>query len=108
MNKPSDTKTDIEAESAASKGRLAEARDKAAEIASDVKLRASEVADDVRHAASAKADELRVQANEAYESARIRARGYRADGEDYVRRNPRQSLLTALAAGFVCGLIWRR
>ncbi len=101
-------KAGVEDEAKSMKVRYANVKTKAAEIAGDVKLRAGEVADDVREAAAAKADELRMQANEAYKNARLRAYSLREDGEEYVRHNPREALLTAFAAGFVLGLLWRR
>ncbi len=77
-------------------GRLDKARDKAADLA-----------DDVRAKASAAATEVKAQAEVAYDQARQRARGLREDGEEYVRQNPRESVVAALFAGFIVGLLIR-
>ena len=63
--------------------------------------------DDLKHAASAKAEEFKGQAGEAYDQARQKARTLHEDAEEYVREKPRQALMTALAAGFVAGLLIR-
>ena len=81
--------------------KLEQARAKAAEMAGDLKTKASEVAGEVREAATHKAGEV-------YEQARQRARTVHEDAEEYVRQKPREALFTALAAGFVVGLILRR
>ncbi|MDB6155820.1 MAG: hypothetical protein JWL90_4273 [Chthoniobacteraceae bacterium] len=76
-------------------------------------------ADDLRSAAEAKAHELRTRAEntahelrgraeDAYSDARAKVRTFQEDGEEYIRQNPSKSVLTALAAGFVLGLIIRR
>lgn len=72
------------------------------------KQKAAEIADDLRHKASAAAEDVKAQAQAAYSQAKVRARTLWEEGEDYVRANPRDSLLTALAAGFVTGLLLRR
>jgi ElaB/YqjD/DUF883 family membrane-anchored ribosome-binding protein len=77
-------------------GRVDHARDRAAEIAGEVRARASAAATDVK-----------AQAGVAYEQARQRARSLQEDGEEYVRQNPRESLVAALFAGFVVGLLIR-
>ena len=75
----------------------AEARDKAQAMAGEWKTKASAVG-----------EEARAQASAAYDHARQRARTLREEGEDYVRKNPRESLVAALCAGFVVGwIIWR-
>lgn len=83
-------------------------RTKATEVAGDLKAKATEVADEFRSAASAKADEFKAQAGEAYEQARQRARTVHEDAEEYVRNKPREAVFSALAAGFVLGLMLRR
>lgn len=89
-------------------GRVDQMKAKASEIADDVRSRVGSVVEDVKAKGSAAADEMKAQAGVAYEEARNRARSLREDGEDYVRQNPRESLLAALAAGFVAGLLIRR
>ena len=70
--------------------------------------RAGEVVDDLKAKAAAVGDEAKAQAAVAYDHARQRARSLFADGEEYVRQNPRESLLAAVGAGFVAGLLIRR
>lgn len=89
------------------------------ENASASKTHARQAADDLKAAAQAKADELRHRAEEYYGEARgraeeyygqarERARTFQDDGEAYVRENPVRAVLTALGAGFVLGLLFRR
>lgn len=80
----------------------------AGQFADDFKSKATVVVDDMKHAASAKAEEYKGQAGEAYDQARQKARTLHEDAEEYVRQNPRQALLGAIAAGFVGGLLLRR
>lgn len=77
-------------------GRMDRAREKASELAGEVRARASAVASDAK-----------AQAGVAYDQARQRARTLQEDGEECVRQNPRQSLVAALFAGFVVGLLIR-
>ncbi len=88
--------------------RLDTTREKISGLASDVRDRAGVVAEDVKAKATAAAEEVKAQATAAYGQARERARGFLADGEEYVRHNPRESLLAAIFAGFVAGLLIRR
>ncbi|MES2573078.1 MAG: hypothetical protein V4710_23850 [Verrucomicrobiota bacterium] len=78
-----------------------------------------QAADDLRSAAEAKAHEIRARAEltaqelkgraeHVYSDARERVQTFQDDGEEYIRQNPTKSVLTALAAGFVLGLIIRR
>lgn len=83
-------------------------KDKAVEVAGTVRERAGEVATVVRERLSAFTDDLREQAGESYDQARERAKTLHGDAEDYIRQKPRESLLIALAAGFVVGLLLRR
>ena len=83
-------------------------KDKAAEVAGSVKEKAGEVATVVREKVSALTGDLREQAGESYEQARERVKTLHGDAEEYVRQKPRESLLVALAAGFVVGLLVRR
>lgn len=83
------------------------------------KTHARQAADDLKAAAQAKADELRHRAEEYYGQARgraedyygqarDRARTFQDDGEAYIRENPVRAVITALGAGFVLGLLFRR
>ena len=67
-----------------------------------------QAAGDLRAAATATANDLRDRAEHAYSDARARVRTLQEDGEQYVRENPTKAVLTALAAGFVLGLVYRR
>jgi uncharacterized protein YjbJ (UPF0337 family) len=80
---------------------IGQAKAKAAEMASDVKAKVAHAAGDLRAAATARTGEMTTMARE-------RAQTMRTDGEEYVRQNPRQALIGALAAGFVVGLLLRR
>lgn len=62
----------------------------------------------MKHAASAKAEEFKGQAGEVYDQAQQEARTLHEDAEEYIRQKPREALLTAIAAGFVAGLLLRR
>ena len=41
------------------------------------------------------------------DEAKERVRTLRQDGEDYVRKNPKKAVFTALGVGFVLGLIYK-
>jgi uncharacterized protein YjbJ (UPF0337 family)/ElaB/YqjD/DUF883 family membrane-anchored ribosome-binding protein len=73
-----------------------------------VREKASEIAGEVRAKATAAAHEVKAQAGVAYDQARQQATSVWHDGEEYIRQNPRESLITALFAGFVAGLLIRR
>ncbi len=93
----------------ATHGKLDEVRAKAAEFSEQVRAKASDVVDDLKHRAANIGEDAKVQGAAAYREARVRANGAWEDGEDYVRKNPRQSVLLAVAAGFVVGLsLFRR
>ena len=73
-----------------------------------VRAQVGAVYDDVKAKGNAAAEEMKAQAGVAYDQARQRARTLREDGEEYVRHNPRETLVAALCAGFVAGLLIRR
>ena len=77
--------------------RIDQARQKVGELAEEVRAKASVAATEVKH-----------QAEAAYAQARQQARDFWQDGEEYVRQNPRESLVAALFAGFVAGLLIRQ
>ena len=89
-------------------GRLGQVKAKVGELAGDARAKAGELADEVKAKASALGEEAKAQATAAYGQARRRARTLQEDGEEYVRHNPRESLLVALCAGFAAGLLIRR
>jgi ElaB/YqjD/DUF883 family membrane-anchored ribosome-binding protein len=90
------------------RGTIESVKAAASHVADDLKGKAAEVVDDLKHAASAKAEEFKGQAGEAYDHARQKARTLHEDAEEYVRQKPRESLFTAVAVGFVAGLLLRR
>lgn len=65
-------------------------------------------AKDLRSSAGAKANEYRGRLEEIRDDALDRIRSYQDDGKQYIRENPTTAVLTALAVGFVIGLIFRR
>ena len=65
-------------------------------------------AEDLRSAAGAMADEYRERGKEVLDDALHRVRNFQDDSKQYVRKNPSKAVFTALAAGFVLGLIFRR
>jgi ElaB/YqjD/DUF883 family membrane-anchored ribosome-binding protein len=89
------------------RGKFDSVKAAASHMADDLKGKAAEVVDELKHAASARAGECKGQAGEAYDHARQRARTLHEDAEEYVRQQPRKSLLTAVAVGFVAGLLLR-
>ena len=89
-------------------GRMEQMKEKAADIADDVRAKVGAAVEDAKVKGAAAAGEVKAQAGVAYDHARQRARTLREDGEEYVRHNPRESLVAALCAGFVAGLLIRR
>jgi ElaB/YqjD/DUF883 family membrane-anchored ribosome-binding protein len=69
---------------------------------------ARQAAEDFKSAAGAVADQYRGRAEEVWNDARGRARTFQEDSEQYVRENPTKAVFSALAIGFVLGLIFRR
>jgi ElaB/YqjD/DUF883 family membrane-anchored ribosome-binding protein len=65
-------------------------------------------AKEFRETAGAKADEFRGRAEQSYGEARERVRTLQEDGEAYIRENPTKAVLTAVVAGFLLGLVFRR
>jgi uncharacterized protein YjbJ (UPF0337 family) len=80
----------------------------AGQVAEELRGKATHAVDELKHVASATAEEFKGQAGEAYEQARQKARTLHEEAEDYVRQKPREALFTAVAAGFVAGLLLRR
>ena len=87
---------------------LEQVKAKAAHLADDVRAKVGAAVEDAKAKGAAAAEEVRAQAGAAYGEARQRVRSLREDGEEYVRHNPRETLLAALCAGFVAGLLLRR
>ena len=89
-------------------GGMAQAKAKVADLAEGVRAKVGAAVEEVKAKGSAAADEVKAQAEVAYDVARKRARNLMDDGGEYVRRNPRESLVAAVCAGFVAGLLIRR
>lgn len=88
--------------------RMEQMKTKAAEFAGEMRSRAGGLGEEIKARAATMGEETRVHAAAAYGQARAQARTWWNDGEQYVRENPRESLLAALCAGFVAGLLIRR
>jgi ElaB/YqjD/DUF883 family membrane-anchored ribosome-binding protein len=69
---------------------------------------ARKAAENFRSAAGAAADEYRGRAEGVLDDALHRVRTFQDDSKQYVRENPTKAVFTALGAGFVLGLIFRR
>ena len=69
---------------------------------------ARKAAEDFRSSAGAVATEYRGRLEEIRDDALDRIRSFQDDGKQYVRENPTRAVFTALAVGFVLGLIFRR
>ena len=69
---------------------------------------ARKAAKDLRSSAGAMTDEYRGRLEEIRDDALDRIRSFQDDGKQYVRENPTKAVFTALAVGFVLGLIFRR
>jgi ElaB/YqjD/DUF883 family membrane-anchored ribosome-binding protein len=69
---------------------------------------AGKAAEDLGSAAGAIANKYLGRAEEVWDDARDRVRSFQDDGKQYVRKNPSKAVFSALEAGFVLGLIFRR
>ena len=89
-------------------GAMEQAKEKIGALAHDAREKAGELKDAFKDKAAAVGEEVKAQAAAAYDTARQRTRTLLEEGSEYVRQNPRQSLLAAVCAGFVAGLLIRR
>jgi ElaB/YqjD/DUF883 family membrane-anchored ribosome-binding protein len=69
---------------------------------------ARKAGEDLGSAAGAMANKYLGRAEEVWDNARDRVRDFQDDSKQYVRKNPSKAVFTALGAGFVLGLIFRR
>ncbi len=83
-------------------------REKVGEVVGEVKAKVSEATSRVGEVAGDVRTKVTEAAGEAYDHARQGARTLQSKAEDYVIEQPIQALLTALAVGFVAGLLIRR
>ena len=102
------TATDFESAKAHAKEAADHLRSAAEAKARELREKAEAKANEFRSTAEAKVHEFRERAESTYGEARTKARTLQDDGEAYVRENPTKAVLTALAAGFMIGLIIRR
>ena len=65
-------------------------------------------ASDLTQTAKEKAQHMKQTASNQVKCGQQKARAAHADAEDYIRKNPTKSVLTALGVGVVIGLIIRR
>jgi uncharacterized protein YjbJ (UPF0337 family) len=86
---------------ATAEGNLEQAKGRAAEFSDQVR----DVMQDVKQRATAIGEDAKAKGAAAYDEARQRARGLLDEGEQYVRTNPRESILAAVVAGFVAGIV---
>ncbi len=83
-------------------------RETATERATQFKSTATEKAQAFKCAATDKAAHLKESATEQWQDTRVKAKELQVTAEDYIRQNPTKSVVSALAAGFLIGLIVRR
>lgn len=116
MNEPFSTSlpTNPSISQAANDLRLA-AGEKAKEIVHTAEVKAAafkdkavESAQQLRGTATERAHYLRESAQVHWNDTRDRAKEFHGTAEDYIRQNPTKSVLYALGAGFLIGLIVRR
>ena len=62
-------------------------------------------AKDLKSEAGGVAEEYRDTAEQVWDDTKERVRTFKEDADEYVRDNPTKTVLTALAIGFVLGLI---
>ena len=92
---------ELDATAGGFRGKVEDVKAKAAEVFDEVKHKASGYVTDAKAAASLNAEVIVAEAKQ-------RARTFHEDAEAYIRQQPRQALVTALAAGFLAGLLLRR
>lgn len=103
-----DLKTLLEELETGATSRVEQVKEKAAELAGDVREKFGDAVEEVKARGAAAAEEVKEKAGVALKEAGKRIRTWRKDGEEYVRHNPREVLVAALCAGFVAGLLIRR
>jgi len=90
-------------------GKLKEVKAKATGISDQIRATTGHVVGDLKQRAAAMGEDARVQGAAVYDGARQRALGLWNGGEEYVRKNPLESVLIAVGAGFVAGItLFRR
>ena len=87
---------------------VGETKEHLKQAAGDLRAAAEAKARELRDKATARTGEFRDRAGQTYGETRERVRTLQEDGEAYIRANPTKAVLTAVAAGFVLGLVFRR
>ena len=87
--------------------RAGELKSAATAKAEELKAAATARAQEFRHTAEERAGEFREKATHAWDDSRARVQTFQGDAESYIRENPTKAVVTALAAGFVLGLLFR-
>jgi ElaB/YqjD/DUF883 family membrane-anchored ribosome-binding protein len=64
-----------------------------------------EAAEDLKSEADGVVEEYRGTAEQVWDDTKERVRTFKEDADEYVRENPTKTVLTALAIGFVLGLM---
>ena len=103
-----DLETMLEDLKSSAGARVEQVKAKVADFAHEVGAKVSTAIEHAKATGAAAVEEVKTQAGAAYDGARKQVRSLHQDGEEYVRANPRQSLVAALCAGFVIGLLIRR
>ena len=65
-------------------------------------------AEDLQSAGAAVAESYREKAEQAWGNAKAQARAWQDDGQEFVRKNPVKTVLTAFAIGLILGMAIRR
>jgi ElaB/YqjD/DUF883 family membrane-anchored ribosome-binding protein len=76
--------------------------------AEELKAAAEQTAKDWARAADATAEDLRHKAELALKTTRMRLKSLHDESETYIREHPLKSVLVALGAGFLAGILIRR
>ena len=96
------------ASSADASAKLNDGKQHATQAVHDLRAAAEAKAAELRATAEGKVKELRGQAEHAYTEARTRAQSMRGESEQWIRENPTRAVLTAIGAGFIVGLMFRK
>ena len=88
----------------ADQGMAEQLKDKAAEVASNIRDTASQF----RDSATEQFQNARETASEYYEAGREKASQWEEQIESYVREQPLKALAIAAGVGIVLGVIWKR
>ena len=88
--------------------KLHASKTQALRVADEFKTAAEAKAREWAHAADQTAEQIREKAEAALEDTRVRLESLHKQTEGYVREHPLKSVLVALGAGFLVGLLTRK